>query len=152
MADDKEKEKKPKKEKPAKAAPEGGAPAAGDEAAAAAAAEKKAKREAAASEGKAKAAKEKKAKEEHGLTRASSPDDPPPRKGPPRLQVLYQNEVAPRLMKELGFKNRMQVPRLVKITLNMGLGEAIANPKVMDSAVEELRAMAGQKPVVTKAK
>ncbi len=150
MAD--EKEKKPKKEKPAKAPEGGGEPAATDEAAAAAAAEKKAKREAAAAEGKAKAAKEKKAKEEHGLTRASSPDDAPPRTGPPRLQVMYQNEVAPQLMKEFGFKNKMQVPKLVKITLNMGLGEAIGNPKVMDSAVEELRAIAGQKPVVTKAK
>lgn len=71
---------------------------------------------------------------------------------PPRLKTLYDNEVAPRLMKEFGLKNRTQVPRLVKITLNMGLGEAIANPKVLDGALEELRAIAGQQPVVTKAK
>src|SRR5439155_8003132 len=59
---------------------------------------------------------------------------------------------APQLMKDFGYHSRMQVPKLVKITLNMGLGEAISNPKVMDSAVEELRAIAGQRPVVTKAK
>ena len=55
-------------------------------------------------------------------------------------------------MKEFSLKNRMQVPRIVKITLNMGLGEAISNPKVIDSAVEELRLVSGQQPVVTKAK
>jgi large subunit ribosomal protein L5 len=120
-----------------------------DAAAAAAAAEKKAKREAMAAEGKAKA---KKAKEQEGLTRDASPDDAPPRSGPPRLQVRYEKEIAPQLMKEFGYKNAMQVPRMTKITLNMGLGEAISNPKVMDSAVEEMRAIAGQKPVVTKAK
>lgn len=70
----------------------------------------------------------------------------------PRVKQLYDKEVAPRLMKELGFSNPMQVPRLVKITINMGLGEAIGNPKVIDSAVEELRTIAGQAPVVTTAK
>src|SRR5687767_13625730 len=60
------------------------------------------------------------------------------RTGPPRLRVLYEKEIAPQLMKDFKFKNKMQVPRLTKITLNMGLGEAIQNPKVMDSAVEEL--------------
>ena len=57
-----------------------------------------------------------------------------------------------RLQKEFGFKNVNQVPKLVKITINMGLGEAIGNPKVIDSAVEELRLISGQSPVVTKAK
>ena len=70
----------------------------------------------------------------------------------PRVKQLYDKEVAPRLMKELGFANPMQVPRLVKITINMGLGEAIGNPKVIDSAVDELRTIAGQAPVVTTAK
>ncbi len=135
MADDKKKK--------------GGDAPADDGAAAAAAAEKKAKREAMAAEGKAKA---KKAKEQEGLTRDASPDDAPARSGPPRLQVRYHKEIAPALMKEFGYTNPMQVPRLAKITLNMGLGEAISNPKVMDSAVEEMRAIAGQKPVVTKAK
>src|SRR5689334_2999086 len=86
-------------------------------AAAAAAAEKKAKREAAAAEGKARA---KKAKESEGLTREASDDDAPARSGKPRLQVAYETEVRQQLMKEFGYKNPMQVPRLVKITLNMG--------------------------------
>jgi large subunit ribosomal protein L5 len=55
-------------------------------------------------------------------------------------------------MKELALKNRMQLPKLRKITINMGLGEAVSNPKILDSAVEELQAIAGQKVVVTKAK
>ena len=71
---------------------------------------------------------------------------------PPRLKQVYEKDVAARLMKEFSLKNRMQVPRIVKITLNMGLGEAISNPKVIDSAVEELRLVSGQQPVVTKAK
>ena len=66
--------------------------------------------------------------------------------------MLYEKELAATLQKELGLKNTMQVPRIEKITINMGLGEAITNPKLMDSAVEELRAITGQKPVVTKAK
>lgn len=72
--------------------------------------------------------------------------------GPARLRVLFEKEIGPALLKELGLKNRMQLPRLKKITINMGLGEAVANPKILDSAVEELRAIAGQQPVVTKAK
>jgi large subunit ribosomal protein L5 len=69
-----------------------------------------------------------------------------------RLRERYRSEVAPALMRELGYSNPMAVPRLEKIVLNMGLGEAVQNPKVIDSAVEELTAIAGQKPVVTKAK
>lgn len=69
-----------------------------------------------------------------------------------RLRERYRSEVAPALMRELGYSNPMAVPRLEKIILNMGLGEAVQNPKVIDSAVEELTAIAGQKPVVTKAK
>ena len=69
-----------------------------------------------------------------------------------RLRERYRSEVAPALMRELGYANPMAVPRLEKIVLNMGLGEAVQNPKVIDSAVEELTAIAGQKPVVTKAK
>ena len=85
--------------------------------------------------------------EAHGT--ATSPRE---KAGPPRLKAIFETEVAPKLMKEFGYQNRMQVPRLVKISLNIGLGEAISNPKLMDSAVEELAAIAGQKPVVTKAK
>jgi large subunit ribosomal protein L5 len=72
--------------------------------------------------------------------------------GPARLRILFEKELAANLQKELGLKNKMQVPRLQKITINMGLGEAISNPKIMDSAVEELRQISGQSPVVTKAK
>jgi len=74
------------------------------------------------------------------------------RPGPARLRVLFDKEIGPTLIKELGLKNKMQLPRLRKITINMGLGEAVSNPKILDSAVEELTAIAGQKPVVTKAK
>jgi large subunit ribosomal protein L5 len=69
-----------------------------------------------------------------------------------RLREKYVKEVVPALMKEFGYSNIMQVPRLVKIVLNMGLGEAIHNIKVLDSAVEELAIIAGQRPVVTRAK
>jgi large subunit ribosomal protein L5 len=69
-----------------------------------------------------------------------------------RLKDRYRSEVAPQLMKELGYGNVNQVPRLAKVVLNMGLGEAIQNAKVMDSAVQELTAISGQKPIVTKAR
>jgi large subunit ribosomal protein L5 len=69
-----------------------------------------------------------------------------------RLFERYRQEIAPALMRELGVANRMAVPRLSKIVLNMGLGEATQNPKLLDSAVEELAAISGQRPVVTKAK
>ncbi|MEC7519942.1 MAG: 50S ribosomal protein L5 [Myxococcota bacterium] len=70
----------------------------------------------------------------------------------PRLAEKYKSEVVPALMKEFGFDNVMQVPRLQKVVINMGLGEAVQNAKLMDSAVEELTAIAGQKPVITRAK
>ena len=69
-----------------------------------------------------------------------------------RLKERYQKEVAPAIAKEFGIENPMAVPRLSKIVLNMGMGEAVANAKILDTAVEELRAIAGQKPVITKAK
>jgi large subunit ribosomal protein L5 len=72
--------------------------------------------------------------------------------GPARLRLLFEKELAATLQKELGLKNKLEVPRMKKITINMGLGEAISNPKLMDSAVDELRAISGQQPVVTKAK
>ncbi len=68
------------------------------------------------------------------------------------LKQFYDTEVAPQLMESFGFKNPMQVPRLEKIVLNMGLGEAIQNIKILDSAVEELKVISGQKPVITRAK
>jgi large subunit ribosomal protein L5 len=69
-----------------------------------------------------------------------------------RLRQRYTAEVLPKLMKDMGYKNTMQVPRLDKIVINMGLGEAIQNPKLLDAAVEELAAISGQKPVITKAR
>jgi large subunit ribosomal protein L5 len=69
-----------------------------------------------------------------------------------RLKERYQKEIAPSLAKEFAIKNPMAVPRLDKIVLNMGMGEAIANAKVLDVAVTELTSIAGQKPVITKAK
>ena len=70
----------------------------------------------------------------------------------PRLRERYTKEVVPALMKRFGYKNLMQVPRLRSIVLNMGLGEAVTNPKLIESAVTEMTAIAGQKPVVTRAK
>src|SRR5512143_1081044 len=69
-----------------------------------------------------------------------------------RLTEKYRKDVIPRLMQEQGYRNVNQVPRLEKVVLNMGLGEAIQNAKVMDSAVAELTAISGQKPVVTKSR
>ena len=68
------------------------------------------------------------------------------------LRTQYNNEIVLKLMDRLGYKNIMQVPKLTKIVLNMGLGEAIQNIKVLDSAVQELGLIAGQKPVVTRAR
>jgi large subunit ribosomal protein L5 len=70
----------------------------------------------------------------------------------PRLQKVYETEVRQKLKQEFGLANVMEVPRLQKITINVGLGEAVTNPKLLDTAVEELSAITGQKPVVTKAK
>lgn len=69
-----------------------------------------------------------------------------------RLKQKYSDNVVPSMMQEFAYKNVMQVPRLEKITINIGVGEATQNPKAVDSAVAELVAIAGQKPVVTKAK
>src|SRR4051794_4311627 len=71
---------------------------------------------------------------------------------PPRLQTFYREKVVPDLMKKFGYKSVMQVPRLQKITLNMGVSEAVADKKVMDNAVSDLTKLSGQKPVVTKSR
>src|SRR6516162_4437703 len=70
----------------------------------------------------------------------------------PRLLDKYKSEVIPALTKQFSYKNPNQVPRLQKIVVNMGLGAAVANPKIIDTAVEELKALSGQKPVVTRSK
>ena len=70
----------------------------------------------------------------------------------PRLKERYREEVVPALMKEFAYQNVMQVPRLQKIVVNIGLGEALQNPKALDSASEDVAAITGQKPVITRAK
>lgn len=70
----------------------------------------------------------------------------------PRLKKYYSKELVPKLKEELGITNMMQVPGLKKIVLNMGLGEAVQNPKALESGVETLKSIAGQKPVITKAR
>jgi len=69
-----------------------------------------------------------------------------------RLQAHYRDKIVPELMKKFGYKSVMEVPRLTKITLNMGVSEAVTDKKVMDNAVGDLTKIAGQKPVVTKSK
>ena len=69
-----------------------------------------------------------------------------------RLKTTYKDEIVPRLTKEFGYSNVHQVPKLEKISLNMGLGDAVQNPKLIDGAVEQMAAIGGQKPQVTQAR
>lgn len=72
--------------------------------------------------------------------------------GPPRLKERYRNEIVRKMMKEFSYSNPMQVPRLERVVINVGMGEAIQNVKLLDSVVAELALITGQKPVVTRAK
>lgn len=72
--------------------------------------------------------------------------------GKPRLQTYYEETIKPKLQQEFGFSSAMQIPRLEKVVINVGLGEASKNPKLLDGVVSELAQISGQKPVVTKAK
>jgi large subunit ribosomal protein L5 len=95
------------------------------------------------------------AKSQKNKAAAAKTEEPAPvykREAPPRLKRLYDDEVRSKLMAEFGYATAMQVPRLQKITLNMGLGRATQNAKIMESAVKEMRAIAGQSPVVTVAR
>jgi large subunit ribosomal protein L5 len=74
------------------------------------------------------------------------------RSAPPRLQQFYREQVIPKLRSELKIENVMQVPRIAKITVNMGVGEAVADKKIMDAAVADLTKITGQKPLVTKSR
>ena len=94
--------------------------------------------------------KEKAAPKDKSAAKVSAGETKPTQ--PPRLQTYYREKVVPDLMKKFGFKTTMQVPRLQKITLNMGVSEAVADKKVMDNAVGDLTKIAGQKPVVTKSR
>jgi large subunit ribosomal protein L5 len=69
-----------------------------------------------------------------------------------RLEKFYKDEVVPKLMKQFGYDNVMQVPRITKIALNMGVGEAVGNKKILENAVADMAKIAGQKPVTTKAR
>jgi large subunit ribosomal protein L5 len=101
-------------------------------------------------EGKARQAQQKQAAEE--AKAAAAEPLPPEPKLPPRLRVRFENEIAPALMRELKIENRMRVPRLEKITINMALQEARDNVKILDAALDELKVIAGQKPVLTRAR
>jgi len=102
--------------------------------------------------GEPKVKKEPKEKREKKAKVEAGPVPTYKRTAPPRMKSFYNTTVIPALMKEFNYANPMQVPRVVKITLNMGLGEAVANPKILDTAVEDLRSIAGQSPVLTKSK
>ena len=144
-----------KNEKPAKKEAAGAGKEAAPKAAPAKEASKDGGKEAKAAKAPAKAAGGSKGRGDKGKidgTPNAGAGEQIKRTAPPRLRQLYDKEVAAKLMKEFGYGNRNQVPRLVKITLNMGLGEAIGNPKIIDHAVEEMRSVTGQQPVVTKAK
>ncbi|MBK7591459.1 MAG: 50S ribosomal protein L5 [Betaproteobacteria bacterium] len=69
-----------------------------------------------------------------------------------RLKEVYKNEIAPALIKQFGYKSSMEVPRIEKIVLNMGVGEAIGDKKLLDNAAADMQKISGQKPVITKAK
>ncbi|MBK6790396.1 MAG: 50S ribosomal protein L5 [Rubrivivax sp.] len=88
------------------------------------------------------------AKKEQAAAAVTSPGPAPQA----RLHTIYREKIVPELMAKFGFTSVMQVPRLQKITLNMGVGEAVSDKKVMDSAVGDMTKIAGQKPVVTKSK
>ena len=70
----------------------------------------------------------------------------------PVLQIKYRDDVVPQLQQEFGYDNMMQIPRVEKIVVNIGLGEALDNPKALDSAIEDLRQITGQQPIVTRAR
>jgi len=96
-----------------------------------------------------------KAKAKAGGKKAAEPTGPAPkykREKPPRLKKTYDDNVKPAMMKEFGYSTPMQVPRIVKITVNMGLGKAKDEPKMIDNGIEELKQITGQSPVVSRAK
>ena len=108
-----------------------------------------------------KASEKKVKKEAVGQKKELRPESAPSGKAPkahdepkitPRLRETYRNQIVPALMKEFGYKNPMQVPKVERVVLNVGMGEAIQNVKLLESAVTELGIITGQRPVVTKAK
>ena len=98
-------------------------------------------------------------KSERGAAKAATPAKAPAKAAapaapptPPRLRERYQREIVPALIQRFGYRNPLQVPRLSKVVLNMGLGEAVQTVKVLDAGVDELATITGQRPVVTRAK
>jgi large subunit ribosomal protein L5 len=141
MAEQNDKPEKTEADKP----PKGGKPVLTPEQEAEAAAKKAARAAGKGKPGKGKAGPGGAGKSELAAERVK-------RSQPSRLRKLFETELRTRLMAELGLVNVMQAPRMLKITVNMGLGEAITNPKILDSGVEDLALITGQKPVVTKSK
>jgi large subunit ribosomal protein L5 len=113
-------------------------------------AEKQAKKEAAPKKDAAPKQAKKEAPAGKSAPKIDIEQGPQQAAGPARLQLHYREKIVPDLMKKFGYRSSMQVPRLEKITLNMGVSEAVADKKVMDHAVADLTKIAGQKPVVTK--
>jgi len=108
-------------------------------------------------EGEAAPKKERpaKAQGEGRKKKAAEPTGPAPkykRETPPRLRTTYEKQVKAQMMKEFNYSSIMQVPRVLKVTVNMGLGKAKDEPKMIDNAIEELKAITGQAPVVSRAK
>jgi len=102
--------------------------------------------------GKPKDAKAKDARPKEKVPGAKLEDGPKETPTPPRLRAYYREKAMPALVQRFGYKNPMQAPRLTKIVVNMGVGEAISNSKLLDAAVEDMQMITGQKPVVRKAK
>ncbi len=125
MAEKKDKTKETKSGEPKKAAPK------------------------AAAKAKAPAKESKKEAKSHAEPREQAAREPVPT---PRLRQKYHDVVVPALMKEFSYKNLMQAPKLVKVVVNVGLGEAISNAKALDSAADELGKITGQRPVITRAR
>jgi len=92
------------------------------------------------------------AKDKDKKGKKAAPEEPSRPAAPPRMRDKYRDKVIPGLTKKFGYTNPMELPRIKKIVVNMGLGQAVANPKMIDSAVEELCDITGQKPVVARAK
>jgi large subunit ribosomal protein L5 len=107
------------------------------------------KKQAAAAQQQAKPKKEAQAPKKEAAPKSDAPEMPAP---PARLATFYKDKVVPDLMQKFGYKTVMQVPRLRKITINMGVGETTSDKKVLDNAVADMQKIAGQKPVVTKAR
>jgi large subunit ribosomal protein L5 len=113
--------------------------------------EKKAPKQGASNKGASPAKGQSGGKAKDKVANATDPA-PKAREGVPRLQAYYEGTIRPKLAKEFGLTNPHQVPRIVKVVLNVGLGEASKNPKALESALDELGLITGQRPVVTRAK